>query len=150
MNPNLKESRSETWTRSAGNLSQRTMVMGKWKSIIADIGIILSEWERKPQLEPTYMYKELQQGNHLGMSTETTTGGLTHCRLNELPHTVYLKSLILILWLLWDLHIPREKWLDCLQTVETLVRRRVLRSLIWVCTVCQLPFERSPDYNGLN
>ena len=49
---------------------------------------------------------------------------------------------------LWDLHIPREKWLNYLQTVETLIRRHV-RHLIWVCTVCQLPFYGPPDYNGL-
>ena len=51
---------------------------------------------------------------------------------------------------LWDLHIPREKWLNYLQTVETLIRRRVLRRLIWVCTVCQLPFYGSPDTDRLN
>ena len=27
-----------------------------------------------------------------------------------------------------------------MQTMETMIRRRVLRRLIWVCTVCQLPF----------
>ena len=26
---------------------------------------------------------------------------------------------------------------------------RVLRRLIWVCTVCQLPFYGSPNYSGL-
>ena len=36
-----------------------------------------------------------------------------------------------------------------MQTVATLIRRRVLRRLIWVCTVCQLPFYGSSDYNGL-
>ena len=25
----------------------------------------------------------------------------------------------------------------------------ILRRLIWVCTVCQLPFLGSPDYNGI-
>ena len=50
----------------------------------------------------------------------------------------------------WDLHIPREKWINYLQTVETLIRRRILRHLIWVCTDCQLPFYGSPDYNGLS
>ena len=34
--------------------------------------------------------------------------------------------------------------------METLIRRRVLRRLIWVCTVCQLPFYGSPDYNRLS
>ena len=40
--------------------------------------------------------------------------------------------------------------LNYLQTAETLIRRHVLRHLIWVCTVCQVPFYGSPDYNGLN
>ena len=31
--------------------------------------------------------------------------------------------------------------------VETVERR--MWHLIWVCTVCQLPFYKFPDYNGL-
>ena len=70
--------------------------------------------------------------------------------LNRISHTIYWKSPISILgMLLWDLDIPKEKWLNDLQTVETLIRRRILRRLIRVCTVCQLPFYGSPDYNGL-
>ena len=44
---------------------------------------------------------------------------LTHCSLNELPHIIYLKILILI-----EVYqaIPREKRLNYLQTVETLIR----------------------------
>ena len=38
---------------------------------------------------------------------------------------------------LCNLDIHREKWLNCLQTLETLID---LQHLIWVCTVCQLPF----------
>ena len=41
---------------------------------------------------------------------------------------------------LCDLDIPREKRLNYLQTVETLIRHRVLRRLIWVCAACQLSF----------
>ena len=70
-----------------------------------------------------------------------------------LPHYILEESNFNFRYVrLWDLHIPREKWLNCLQTVEILIRlirRRILRRLIWVCTVCQLPFYRSPDYNGL-
>ena len=33
---------------------------------------------------------------------------------------------------------------------ETLIRRRMLRRLIWVCIVCQIPFKGSPDYNELS
>ena len=32
--------------------------------------------------------------------------------------------------------------------MEILIRRHVLRRLIWVCTVFQLPFHGSPDYDG--
>ena len=42
-----------------------------------------------------------------------------------------------------------KKWLNYLQTVEILIRRHILRPLIWVCTVCQLPFYGSPDYKGI-
>ena len=52
--------------------------------------------------------------------------------------------------MLCDLDIPREKWLNYLQTVETLIRRRFLWRLICVCIVYWLPFYGSPDYNGLN
>ena len=41
---------------------------------------------------------------------------------------------------LYDLDITREKWLNYLQTVDTVIRRRILRHLIWVCTVSKLPF----------
>ena len=41
---------------------------------------------------------------------------------------------------LCDLDITREKWLNYLQTVETLIRYHVLRHLIWVYTVCHLLF----------
>ena len=50
---------------------------------------------------------------------------------------------------LCDLHIPREKWLNHLQTVDTLIRCHILWHLIWVCTVCQLLFLGSLDYTGL-
>ena len=36
-----------------------------------------------------------------------------------------------------------------MQTEQTLIRRRVLRRLICVCTGCQLPFSGFPDYNRL-
>ena len=67
---------------------------------------------------------------------------LTHCRLNEVPHTLYGKNLIFDFRYvrLYDLEIHREKWLNYLQTMETLIRRRVPQRLMWVCTVCHLPF----------
>ena len=35
------------------------------------------------------------------------------------------------------------------QTVETLIRRRILRRLIWVCAVCLCPTKRTLDVYGL-
>ena len=37
----------------------------------------------------------------------------------------------------------------CKQTMDTLIRRRVLRRLIWVCTVCLCPTKRTPCLYGL-
>ena len=56
---------------------------------------------------------------------------------------VYWKSRMSILGMsVCDFDISREKkkWLKYLQTMETLIRRRNMRRLIWVFTVCQLPF----------
>ena len=39
------------------------------------------------------------------------------------------------------MYIFLEKKPNCLQTVVTQIRCRVQRRLIWVCTVCQLPFR---------
>ena len=68
---------------------------------------------------------------------------LAHCRLNILSHTVYWKSPISILGMSgYEIYIfLKKKWLNYLQTVETLIRFCILRCLIWVCTVCQLPFR---------
>ena len=46
---------------------------------------------------------------------------------------------------LCDSDIPREKWLYCLQAVDTLIRCHRMRHLTWVSTVYQLPFWESPD-----
>ena len=51
---------------------------------------------------------------------------LTHCRLNRLSHTIYYileeSNFNFRCVRLWDLDIPREKWLNYLQTMETLIR----------------------------
>ena len=44
-----------------------------------------------------------------------------------------------------DLDINRDKCLNYMQTWETLIRCRIMRRLILVFTVCQLPFGWSPD-----
>ena len=87
-----------------------------------------------------YWYAALLLISHLVLPKSGLTSGLalTHCRLNELPHTILEDSNFD--FRLCKLDIPRENWLNYSQTVKTLIRRRVLRRLIWVCTVCQLPF----------
>ena len=37
----------------------------------------------------------------------------------------------------------------CKHTVETLIRRRILRHLIWICTVCLCPTKRTLGLYGL-
>ena len=37
----------------------------------------------------------------------------------------------------------------CEQTVETLIRRRIMRCLIWVCAVCLCPTKRTLGLYGL-
>ena len=61
-------------------------------------------------------------------------------KLNELPaHCMLGDSNFDFRYVsLGDLDIPREKSLNYLQTVKPLIRRRVLRRLIWVCTICQI------------
>ena len=39
--------------------------------------------------------------------------------------------------------------MNLMQTVQTLIRRRVLWSLIWVYTVCQCPIYGTLGLNGL-
>ena len=38
----------------------------------------------------------------------------------------------------------------CKQTVENLIRRRILRRLIWCCTVCRCPTKRTLCLYGFN
>ena len=55
------------------------------------------------------------------------------------PHTIYWKIIISSMSG-YVIYVFLEKKMADLQTVETLIRRHVLRHLIWVCTVCLLPF----------
>ena len=52
------------------------------------------------------------------------TTHLTHCVLNRLSHMLEESNFNFRYIWLWDLHIPRKKWLNYLQTVETLIRCR--------------------------
>ena len=77
---------------------------------------------------------------HLGLNNSQITAGeiLTHFRLNKLPLNYISKesNLNFRYVRLCDLEISREKMLYYLKTVETLIRCRILRHLMWVCTVC--------------
>ena len=62
-------------------------------------------------------------------------------RLNTLPDYILEESNFSFRDVrLQDLDIPRENRLIHLQTVETLIRCRILHHLMLVCTVCQLSF----------
>ena len=58
---------------------------------------------------------------------------LTPLKLNKLSHTIIWEEAIFDFKYvrLHNVDIPKEKWLNYLQTVENLIRRRVLRRLIW-------------------
>ena len=79
---------------------------------------------------------------------------LTHCRLNELPHTIYWKILISILGLyqaMWFKYSERkmvELFTNNLQTAETLVRCHILQCPIWVFTVFLWTFNPCPAEPG--
>ena len=67
-----------------------------------------------------------------------------YCRLNELSHTIYLKIVIMTKYVrLCDVDIPREKWLNYLQTLETLISHLILLRMIWVSAVANNPFDLS-------
>ena len=76
---------------------------------------------------------------------------LTHlCRMH-FPILINWTSLFPILGLLGGIfHFYSSfKRSFCKQTVENLIRRRVLRRLIWFCTVCRCPIKRTLDLYGL-
>ena len=75
---------------------------------------------------------------------------LTHCILNRLSYTIYWKSPISIIGISgYEIYTFLEKKAKLFANSGDRIRHRVLWCLIWVCTVCQLPFYGSPDYNGL-
>ena len=45
---------------------------------------------------------------------------------------------------------PNFKRIYCMQTVNILIRRRMMRRLIWVCTICTRPIKRTLSRIKLN
>ena len=64
---------------------------------------------------------------------------------NGISHRYQLKKSISVLrgvrWYFFILSSFNRKL--CKQTVETLIRRRILWRLIWVCTICLCPTKRT-------
>ena len=57
---------------------------------------------------------------------------LTHLSLNKLSHTVNWKSPLLFRYVrLYYIDGPKEKWLNYLQTVETLIRCHIFGNCSW-------------------
>ena len=76
---------------------------------------------------------------------------LTHLSRMNFPIAISRTSLFPILGLLggifhFYLNFKRK---FCKQTMENQIRRRVLRHLIWFCTVCQCPTKRMLGLYGL-
>ena len=76
---------------------------------------------------------------------------LTHLSQINFPISISRTSLLQILGVLGGIFhlISNFNRKFCKQTVETLIRRRVLRRLIWVSTVCLCPTKRTLGLNGL-
>ena len=71
---------------------------------------------------------------------EIFTQHTKHCRLNELSHTIYWKILISILGMSgYVLVIFHTKIGSPIYNLDP-DQIHLLQRLIWVCTVCQLPF----------
>ena len=75
---------------------------------------------------------------------------LTHCILNRLSHAIYWKSPISILGTSsYEIYMRKMAKLFANSGDWSDPVHLVLRHLIWVCKICQLPFYGYPDYNGL-
>ena len=61
-------------------------------------------------------------------------------------HNYFQKQSI---WLFFFFYYVLQKFQYLMQTVKTLIRCHLLQYLIWICTVCQLPFGGFPNLNGL-
>ena len=70
---------------------------------------------------------------------------LTHLFRMYFPILIDWTSQFPILWLLGGIFhfYSNFKRKFCKQTVENLIRRRVLRRLIWFCCVCRCPTKRT-------
>ena len=73
------------------------------------------------------------------------------CRM-DLPTLISRTCAIPIVWALGGIFrfCPNSERTFCKQTVETLIRRRVLRRLVWIYTVCLCPTKRTLGLYGLN
>ena len=76
---------------------------------------------------------------------------LTHLCPMDFPISINWKSSLPILELLGGIsHFhPNFNRTFCRQTVKNLIRRHILRRLIWFCTVCRCPTKRVLGLYGL-
>ena len=72
------------------------------------------------------------------------------CRM-EFPIDINWNSPFLFLWMLGGIfHIYSNfNRIFCKQTVENLIRRRLLRRLVWFFIVCRCPTKRTLGLNGI-
>ena len=70
----------------------------------------------------------------------------------EFPTIINWMYLLRVLGLLgnkFQFHLIFKSTFSTKQTLLNLIRRRVLRRLIWFCTVCRYPINRTLGLNGL-
>ena len=133
-----KKSISGQWMSSSDcRYEQSNRGAGRGRGVVG--GIWHNRFLCSAVLDSSAPYYDIKFALNQGRSQDY----LTQFWLNRLPNFILEESNFKFRYVrLWDLDIPRKKWLNCLQTVEILIRRLVS----WVYTVCQLPFEGSPDY----
>ena len=97
--------------------------------------------------------------HHISVNPTKTDHTVVSSRATGLTHLCRMEFHSLINW---TSQFPFEGLLDdsfhfssncdrtfCKQTVETLIRRRIVRRLVWVSTICTCPTKRTLDLNWL-
>ena len=91
------------------------------------------------------------RNKHIVQSTMFHFIQLRHLSQMEFPNTCIINQSIFVsrvVKLYFHIYQNADRTF-CKQTVETLIRHRILRCLIWVCTVCLCPTKKTLGLKGL-
>ena len=105
----------------------------------------MEELERQRQIQMAHKLEIMRQKKHVGVTL------ITHLSRMDFPIPINWTSPFPILGVLGPVFQFYQNFdrIFCKQTVETLIRRRVMRRLVWVCTVCLCPTKRALGLYGL-